>query len=271
MMLPFELRFTASYISDIISKDNYCLDKLKKILDSLFHDSDFSDNKHDLTQQSNRSAIILALALLEPNQDETAEFIFRILLSMSTVFHDLPKSSEVVDEMLLLFTLAKHHPAFGFDQRIALMNLYSRVVQFLLSSVYALEAGHITTAAKIELESVSSSSVLEDAVDVASSPSVRSFVDSAVQTDITLKDNVFGGQAHTRSKDFLSELSFIAGQSVSIAAYPFGLPRQQPQTVSALYPESALEIRQKITRVELPTPDHSWPFPGFSFGGLSKL
>lgn len=52
----------------------------------------------------------------------------RTLLSLYAVFEKLPKTKEVIDEVLLLLNMAKHHPAFKFEQRAAVAELTEEIL-----------------------------------------------------------------------------------------------------------------------------------------------
>ncbi|XP_054714626.1 zinc finger CCHC domain-containing protein 2-like [Uloborus diversus] len=123
MCYPLELRFYGTCLEDLGRRDFYT-----------FRDEEVKANTlgevlkiRDISESCVRSKLIVVLSLLNSSNLHCAKELFNILseeikiesLASSGVFSD-PK---IVEEYLLLLTIAQHHPAFTFAQQTFLSEL----------------------------------------------------------------------------------------------------------------------------------------------------
>ncbi|XP_042894836.1 zinc finger CCHC domain-containing protein 2 isoform X1 [Parasteatoda tepidariorum] len=123
MCYPIELRFYGTCIEDLGRKDFYVFkeDELKA------NDMNEIIKIRNIHESCMRSRLIVLLSLLNSSNFICAKEIFKVLceeikienLAMSGYLLD----SKVVDQYLLLLTIAQHHPAFTFEQQNFLTDL----------------------------------------------------------------------------------------------------------------------------------------------------
>jgi hypothetical protein len=127
MLSPFEIRFVGACVEELARKDYYYL-----------RGSEESSNKDqtiqqfaDLTDAGCRRSLIIALSLLRSGNYSTAAVVYQILQNLNSTFHQLPQTKETFEEITLLLVMAKHHPAFRFEQKQTLAELLERIVDFV--------------------------------------------------------------------------------------------------------------------------------------------
>lgn len=126
MCLPYELRFIGTVLEDLAKKDfHYLRDAEIKANQPI----DISNkNSVSLSDEKLRSQIIIALALLNSTNSSCAEVIFQILEKQ---FDSLTQTGyfdkKVENEIKLILTMASHHPAFKFYQKLKLGETLNKV------------------------------------------------------------------------------------------------------------------------------------------------
>ncbi|KAK9870439.1 hypothetical protein WA026_008007 [Henosepilachna vigintioctopunctata] len=134
MCLPFELRFLGSCVEDI-GKHTYQELRGPAILandyDKLSKDTTLNQN---LLDDSVRHRILIYLSLLTSRNYTIANWLYKSHLRTERVEEFLQKTnfkSEVLlSEFLLLYTMALHHPAFTFEQKLFFGNVLSRLMEY---------------------------------------------------------------------------------------------------------------------------------------------
>ncbi|KFM78834.1 Zinc finger CCHC domain-containing protein 2, partial [Stegodyphus mimosarum] len=123
MCYPLELRFYGTCLEDIGRRDFYAIRDEEIKANNLAEIS----NIRNISDPTSRSKLIITLSLLNSSNMICAKELFKILseeikienLASLGIFSD-PK---VVEQYLLILTLAQHHPAFTFVQQTYLSDL----------------------------------------------------------------------------------------------------------------------------------------------------
>jgi len=126
MLHPLELRFVSSCVEELTKKDYYCF----REFEVRYNGENVGAEFNDLTDSCSRSKLLVALSLLNSGNYAAAGALYKALQSLGTVYHKLPRTKDVLDEVLLLLNMAKHHPAFKFDQRLAVADLADNILRF---------------------------------------------------------------------------------------------------------------------------------------------
>ncbi|KAL3282013.1 hypothetical protein HHI36_005216 [Cryptolaemus montrouzieri] len=134
MCLPFELRFLGSCVEEI-GKHTYQelrgpallandYEKLSK--DTTLNQSLLDDNV--------RHRILIYLSLLSSRNYTVANWLYKNYLRTECIedfFLKINVKSDVLlSEFLLLYTMALHHPAFTFEQKLFFGNILNRLVEY---------------------------------------------------------------------------------------------------------------------------------------------
>lgn len=152
LCLPLELRFVGSCLEDLARKDYVSLREYElKSNDSSGYTTLMADSPGEELQNT----LNIYVSLLHSTNTVCANSLFHILEGLQgrlqqTLSQGLSgDSKEVNDEkvaqdFLLLFTMAAHHPAFTFSQRIKLFDCLKSIKQLfcelgLIVSYYALK------------------------------------------------------------------------------------------------------------------------------------
>lgn len=130
MCYPLELRFCGTCLEDLARKEYYILRDKELEANNVTEVSKIR-NIHDDQVRNN---LIIVLSLLNSSNTLCAKEIFRILseeikldvLASLRIFSD----SKLLEQYLLLLTLAQHHPAFNFSQQNYLAELYTSVENY---------------------------------------------------------------------------------------------------------------------------------------------
>lgn len=123
MLHPLELRFVGACVEELARKDYYCLREYEIRSNS----GQMVAQLSDLSDAACRSRLVVTLSLLYSGNYVTSSVLYRILLNLESIFHQLPKTKDVFDEIILLLVMAKHHPAFRFDQRAEVAELLEKI------------------------------------------------------------------------------------------------------------------------------------------------
>lgn len=131
--VPLELRFVHTYVDFLVRKsappprDCELLAQYEKICHPL--------TDIDLHQEDSRRKLVFTLMMLSSTNRPVASSIYRILYDSCSNWNTfgLDITIETCLELCLIFTMALHHPAFTFDERMNLGKIYST-----LSKQYAM-------------------------------------------------------------------------------------------------------------------------------------
>lgn len=124
LCFPLELRFLGSCIEELARKDYLYLRDAEIKANSIQEIQQFKDICDKIT----RSKMIVTLALLASNNYECARLLFEFLNidicqtidKMKSIYMD----AKIADEFLLLLTMAANHPAFDFQMKTKMSNLF---------------------------------------------------------------------------------------------------------------------------------------------------
>lgn len=130
MCYPLELRFCGTCLEDLARKEYHIL-REKELEANNITEVLKIRNIHD---QQVRNHLIIVLSLLNSSNTLCAKEIFRILseeikldvLASLRIYSD----SKLLDQYLLLLTLAQHHPAFNFTQQNYLAELSTSIENY---------------------------------------------------------------------------------------------------------------------------------------------
>ncbi|XP_065281270.1 zinc finger CCHC domain-containing protein 14 [Dermacentor albipictus] len=113
LCLPFELRFLGTCVEDLASKD-YAYFREAELRANNFNELSKCTNVRDAVS---RSKLITSLALLHLSNRSCSHAIFEALSEEMKCAKQETYDTKTLEEMLLLFTMATHHPSFSFDER----------------------------------------------------------------------------------------------------------------------------------------------------------
>ncbi len=123
LCFPLELRFLGSCIEELARKDY-----------SYLRDAEIKANNafeiqlmRDISDKVTRSKMIVTLALLASSNYECARLIYDLLnVDIMDLLEKMKLSldEKVADEFLLLLTMAANHPAFDFQMKTKMSQLY---------------------------------------------------------------------------------------------------------------------------------------------------
>ena len=152
LCVPLELRFLGSHLEELARKDCAYLRKYEIISNDLSSLKDASDNDSVDTTDSNWiCALNVYLSLLHSDNTTCAHVLFGILsrlehavevrvMSKSTAgsvpqqdsrLPDIGSSTDLMLDLVLLFTMAVHHPAFTYSQRQQLYTSCKKIEKLL--------------------------------------------------------------------------------------------------------------------------------------------
>lgn len=123
LCLPLELRFLGTCIEDLANKDY-----------SYFRDAELrANNLSEVSKYTNvrdavtRSKLLTTLALLYGCNRSCSHAIFEALGEEMKAAKPELYDVKTLEEVLLLFTMATHHPSFSFDERTELVKYRERL------------------------------------------------------------------------------------------------------------------------------------------------
>ena len=143
LCLPLELRFLGSHLEELARKDYASLRKYEIISNDLSSLKDANDSGSvDAVNNAWICALNVYLSLLHSDNTTCAHVLFgvlsrlehavemRVMSKLSTVYvpeqdgllTDADSNADMMLDLVLLFTMAVHHPAFTYSQR---QHLYS--------------------------------------------------------------------------------------------------------------------------------------------------
>lgn len=134
MCLPFELRFLGSCVEEI-GKHSYQELRGPAILandyEKLSKDSTLNQSLND---DNVRHRILIYLSLLNSRNYVVANWLYKNYLRTECieelVVKNNVKSESLLGEFLLLYTMALHHPAFTFEQKLYFSNVVTRLSEY---------------------------------------------------------------------------------------------------------------------------------------------
>lgn len=132
MCVPFEIRFLGSCLEEI-GKHSYQELRGSAItandIDKLSKDTSLMQG---LVDEGVRHRVLIYLSLLSGRNCKCANWFYKTLLRTEWVETCVLKGTcndeNIQNELLLLFTLGLHHPAFTFDQKTFFGNMLSSVM-----------------------------------------------------------------------------------------------------------------------------------------------
>ena len=134
MCLPLEIRFLGSCVEDL-ARRNYRFLREAEIKANDLNEVKTLGNMDD---EVTRSKLNIYLALLRSTNTVCSNSLYNTLtclkpLQLRTLLLDLPIRAKMrlAEEVLLLYTMAAHHPAFTFTQRQVLFGTLQDVQQVL--------------------------------------------------------------------------------------------------------------------------------------------
>ncbi|XP_049525918.1 uncharacterized protein LOC119466484 isoform X3 [Dermacentor silvarum] len=139
LCLPFELRFLGTCVEDLASKD-YAYFREAELRANNFNELSKCTNVRDAVS---RSKLITSLALLHLSNRSCSHAIFEALSEEMKCAKQETYDTKTLEEMLLLFTMATHHPSFSFDERSEFVKFREK-----LESLWAAQG--MTVAAPVE-------------------------------------------------------------------------------------------------------------------------
>lgn len=113
LCLPLELRFLGTCVEDLASKD-YAYFREAELRANSYGELSKCTNVRDAVT---RSKLVTSLALLHLYNRSCSHAIFEALSEEMKCSKQETYDTKTLEEMLLLFTMATHHPSFSFDER----------------------------------------------------------------------------------------------------------------------------------------------------------
>lgn len=128
LCVPLELRFIGSYLEDLARKD---YSELKEFETKANDSEALRETPVNEATKDSCGALNVYISLLHSDNSFCAHVLFNMLRGLKDLIQDSVKQSsssdipamcdfEMADDILLLFTMALHHPAFTFSQRFQL-------------------------------------------------------------------------------------------------------------------------------------------------------
>ncbi|XP_076330115.1 zinc finger CCHC domain-containing protein 2-like [Tachypleus tridentatus] len=137
MCLPLELRFFGTCLEDLGRKDFDVFRDVEPKANNIKDISDITSNSIILlSDRVGRSKLIVFLALLNSSNRGGANVLYNILIN-SLEYGDIEfclVDNTAASEILLLFTMAFHHPAFTFVQKSRLAERLESIEKFCSSA-----------------------------------------------------------------------------------------------------------------------------------------
>lgn len=127
--LPFELRFLGTCLEDLGKRDFHELRKTENEANNL---SDINEVQC-ISDKRTRPKLAFYISLLHSCNYACCNGLYKILSNADEV-NALLKSPTILapddntlEELLLIYTLALNHPAFSFEQKLCLGNIFTRL------------------------------------------------------------------------------------------------------------------------------------------------
>ncbi|XP_075214834.1 uncharacterized protein LOC142320667 [Lycorma delicatula] len=130
LCLPFELRFLGTCLEDLGKRDFHDLRKTENEANNL---SDITNEVQCISDKRTRPKLAFYISLLHSCNYACCNGLYKILSNFDEV-NALLKSPTILapddntlEELLLIYTLALNHPAFSFEQKLRLGNIFTRL------------------------------------------------------------------------------------------------------------------------------------------------
>jgi len=128
MCLPLELRFLGTCVEDIAKKDFFYLrqDEIRA------NDLSELNTLSNVFNPTTRCKLNIYLSLLNSSNTPCSGVLFNTLTSFNLAHSNCELTTQLLDELQLLLTLAANHPAFTFNQRqilIERLNLVRKKIE----------------------------------------------------------------------------------------------------------------------------------------------
>lgn len=127
MCVPFEVRFLGSCIEEIGKHSYQELRGCAIIANDVEKLSKDSSLQSSLLDEGTRHRVIIYISLLSARNCSCANWFYKNLFRTDKVeeyvLKKKCKEENVLSELLLLFTLGMHHPAFSFEQKRYFMSM----------------------------------------------------------------------------------------------------------------------------------------------------
>lgn len=152
LCVPLELRFLGSHLEELAKKDYACLRNYEIVSNDLSSLKDANDiDSLDAVKSNWISVLTVYLSLLHSDNTTCAHVLFGVLsrvehavemrvMSKSaegsvpeqdSLLTDVDCNSDLVLDLVLLFTMAVHHPAFTYSQRQQLYSSCKKIERLL--------------------------------------------------------------------------------------------------------------------------------------------
>ncbi|KAL1425735.1 hypothetical protein MTO96_018898 [Rhipicephalus appendiculatus] len=138
LCLPLELRFLGTCVEDLASKD-YAYFREAELRANNFNELSKCTNVRDAVS---RSKLITSLALLHLCNRSCSHAIFEALFEEMKCAKHETYDTKTLEEMLLLFTMATHHPSFSFDERSEFVKFREKLESLWAAQGMAVAAPH---------------------------------------------------------------------------------------------------------------------------------
>lgn len=127
LCLPFELRFLGTCLEHLGKRDFHELRQSENEANSLTESS--LSELQCLSSQQVRTKLAAYVSLLYSCNYTCSNSIYKILTKNEDISSVLKASSDdsVLDDLLLIYTLAINHPGFSFDQKVNLEKIFSQL------------------------------------------------------------------------------------------------------------------------------------------------
>lgn len=128
MCLPMELRFIGTVVEDLGKRDFHDLRDAEHKANSTQEIKRLSD----LLEERTRSNLIVYVALLTSRNHTCSTLLYQILAQAHPHDTTTPTTTNAtldanyVKEMLLIYTMVLHHPAFTFEQKRVIAELHAQ-------------------------------------------------------------------------------------------------------------------------------------------------
>ena len=126
MCLPIELRFIGTVLEDMARKDYVYLRDGEIKANS---PQDVANNSsNSLSDNTLRGKLLLSLALMESRNIQCAEIVYNLLKKAEREIHIIARQysgvrNNITDELELILTMATHHPALTFRQKLEIHSI----------------------------------------------------------------------------------------------------------------------------------------------------
>jgi len=135
LCVPLELRFLGSHLEELARKEYSSLRKYEIISNDLSSLKDANDSVSvDRVNSSWLCVLNVYLSLLHSDNTTCAHVLFCVLSRLEQAVQvqtDIDNNTDLVLDLVLLFTMAVHHPAFTYSQRQQLYSSCKKIEKLL--------------------------------------------------------------------------------------------------------------------------------------------